>query len=102
MWRAGRMAAPTLRPSSTKSHSSSTTSTWPNAATSDGAGRVSEKLQLALKIWRQNGPGAQGALVTYDLPEVSVDMSFLEMLDLLNERLIARGEEPVAFEHDCR
>ncbi|HEX6382779.1 MAG TPA: 2Fe-2S iron-sulfur cluster-binding protein, partial [Acidimicrobiia bacterium] len=59
-------------------------------------------LDLKLRIWRQAGPSDQGAMVEYDLPGVSEDMSFLEMLDLLNERLIAKGEEPVAFEHDCR
>ena len=59
-------------------------------------------LDLKLRIWRQAGPGDQGAMIDYDLPGVSEDMSFLEMLDLLNERLIASGEEPVAFEHDCR
>ena len=59
-------------------------------------------LDLKLCIWRQPGPGAEGRMVEYDLPGVSEDMSFLEMLDLLNERLIAQGEEPVAFEHDCR
>src|SRR5688500_14643685 len=59
-------------------------------------------LDLSLRIWRQAGPGNSGAMVQYDVPGVSEDMSFLEMLDLLNERLIAKGEEPVAFEHDCR
>jgi succinate dehydrogenase / fumarate reductase, iron-sulfur subunit len=59
-------------------------------------------LDLKLRIWRQGGPGDTGAMVEYDLPGVSEDMSFLEMLDLLNERLIAKAEEPVAFEHDCR
>ncbi|MGH8999623.1 MAG: succinate dehydrogenase/fumarate reductase iron-sulfur subunit [Acidimicrobiia bacterium] len=59
-------------------------------------------MDLTLRIWRQPGPGAPGAVVTYPLSDVSPDMSFLEMLDLLNEQLIAKGEEPVAFEHDCR
>ena len=59
-------------------------------------------LNLTLKVWRQPAPGTQGGMVTYEMPEVSEDMSFLEMLDLLNERLIAKGDEPVAFEHDCR
>src|SRR5206468_1979523 len=53
-------------------------------------------LDLKLRIWRQAGPSATGAIVDYDLPGVSEDMSFLEMLDLLNERLIARGEGPAA------
>ncbi len=59
-------------------------------------------LDLKLRIWRQASPDVPGAMVEYDMPGVSEDMSFLEMLDLLNERLVARGEEPVAFEHDCR
>jgi succinate dehydrogenase iron-sulfur subunit len=59
-------------------------------------------LDLTLKIWRQAGPAEPGRLETYDVPGISEDMSFLEMLDVLNERLLALGEEPVAFEHDCR
>jgi succinate dehydrogenase / fumarate reductase iron-sulfur subunit len=59
-------------------------------------------LNLTLKIWRQAGPDSPGELKTYELPGISENMSFLEMLDILNERLIERGEEPVAFEHDCR
>ena len=61
-----------------------------------------DNLDLTLKIWRQAGPDESGKVVSYDLKGVSPDMSFLEMLDLLNEELIAKGEEPVAFEHDCR
>ncbi|GAB2968272.1 succinate dehydrogenase/fumarate reductase iron-sulfur subunit [Nocardioides montaniterrae] len=59
-------------------------------------------MKLTLKIWRQAGPEAKGALQTYQLDGVSSDMSFLEMLDLLNEQLVTGGEEPVAFDHDCR
>lgn len=59
-------------------------------------------MHLNLRIWRQAGPRERGALKTYQLRNVSPDISFLEMLDLLNEQLIARGEEPVAFDHDCR
>ncbi len=59
-------------------------------------------LRLTLKIWRQPGPNAKGEFRTYELHHISTDISFLEMLDLLNEQLIARGEEPVAFDHDCR
>jgi succinate dehydrogenase / fumarate reductase iron-sulfur subunit len=59
-------------------------------------------MRLKLNVWRQAGPSAQGRLVAYDMPDVSEHMSFLEMLDVLNERLIAKGEEPVAFDHDCR
>ena len=54
-------------------------------------------------VWRQAGPDAAGAFETYQVEaDISEDMSFLEMLDVLNERLIQQGEEPVAFEHDCR
>jgi succinate dehydrogenase / fumarate reductase, iron-sulfur subunit len=63
---------------------------------------VTKTLNLTLKIWRQAAPGERGELRTYDVPGVSEDMSFLEMLDVLNDRLTDRGEEPIAFEHDCR
>jgi succinate dehydrogenase / fumarate reductase iron-sulfur subunit len=59
-------------------------------------------VRITLRIWRQAGPGARGKLVTYRHDDVSPDMSFLEMLDVLNENLIASGEEPVAFDSDCR
>ena len=59
-------------------------------------------MRFTLRIWRQDDESAQGALRTYVVDDVSPDMSFLEMLDVLNERLIADGEEPVAFDHDCR
>jgi len=59
-------------------------------------------MRLTLRVWRQPGPAAPGRLVTYQLPDVSEHMSFLEMLDVLNERLIEKGEEPIAFDHDCR
>jgi succinate dehydrogenase / fumarate reductase iron-sulfur subunit len=59
-------------------------------------------MKLTLKIWRQASPSSTGAMQTYELDEVSPDMSFLEMLDVLNERLNAEGEEPVAFDSDCR
>lgn len=59
-------------------------------------------MKLTLKIWRQEGPQDKGALVTYNNVEVSEDMSFLEMLDVLNQRLIEQKEIPVAFDHDCR
>ena len=58
-------------------------------------------MKLTLKIWRQGGR-YKGEFVTYQLPDVNPDMSFLEMLDVLNEQLIHRREEPVSFEHDCR
>jgi succinate dehydrogenase / fumarate reductase, iron-sulfur subunit len=59
-------------------------------------------VRLTLKIWRQENASAPGALQTYDLDGVSADMSFLEMLDVLNEKLQGEGQEPVAFDHDCR
>jgi len=59
-------------------------------------------VKITLKIWRQAGPSARGSMVTYTEDDVSPDMSFLEMLDVLNEHLQARGEEPVAFDSDCR
>jgi succinate dehydrogenase / fumarate reductase iron-sulfur subunit len=59
-------------------------------------------MKLHLKIWRQENSGAQGRLVAYTLDGVSPDSSFLEMLDLLNEGLIEGGQDPVAFDHDCR
>lgn len=59
-------------------------------------------MELTLKIWRQAGPTAKGELVTYQLKDISPDMSFLEMLDVLNEQLIAEGTEPIAFDSDCR
>ena len=59
-------------------------------------------MNLNLKIWRQNGPKDQGKLVDYPMQDVSPDMSFLEMLDVLNNSLIEKGEEPIAFDHDCR
>lgn len=59
-------------------------------------------MRLTLKIWRQPNAATPGKLVEYRLDDVSEDSSFLEMLDLLNEHLIDRGEEPVTFDHDCR
>ncbi|WP_151526953.1 succinate dehydrogenase/fumarate reductase iron-sulfur subunit [Serinicoccus kebangsaanensis] len=59
-------------------------------------------MKLALKIWRQDGPADAGQMVRYDIDGVSEDSSFLEMLDLLNEQLITSGEDPVAFDSDCR
>ena len=59
-------------------------------------------MNLFLKIWRQNNAQAKGRLVDYSIEEVPEDSSFLEMLDLLNEQLLARREAPVAFDHDCR
>ncbi|MFM7925556.1 MAG: succinate dehydrogenase/fumarate reductase iron-sulfur subunit [Planctomycetaceae bacterium] len=62
----------------------------------------SETLNLTLRVWRQAGPDKPGNFCDYRLDGVSTHMSFLEMLDVLNETLIAAGDEPVAFDHDCR
>lgn len=60
-------------------------------------------MKLTLHVWRQKNPGDKGSFREYKLDNVSADMSFLEMLDVLNEKLIMEGkEEPVAFDHDCR
>jgi len=59
-------------------------------------------MKVHLKVWRQAGPTAQGRLVDYTAENVSPDMSFLEMLDSVNEQIIAKGEEPIAFDSDCR
>ena len=59
-------------------------------------------MRLRLKVWRQAGPNEAGRIVEYDAPDISPDMSFLEMLDVVNERLITAGDEPIAFDHDCR
>ena len=59
-------------------------------------------MNLNLKIWRQNSKEDKGKIVDYPIADVSEHMSFLEMLDVLNEELIVKGEEPIAFDHDCR
>ena len=59
-------------------------------------------MNLRLRVWRQASPSAAGGMVEYDAPGVSPDMSFLEMLDVVNERLIESGQDPIAFDHDCR
>jgi succinate dehydrogenase / fumarate reductase iron-sulfur subunit len=57
---------------------------------------------LTLKVWRQKNTNAQGGFETYQVKDISSEMSFLEMFDVLNERLINEGKEPIAFDHDCR
>jgi succinate dehydrogenase / fumarate reductase iron-sulfur subunit len=59
-------------------------------------------MNLTLKIWRQANEHAKGEMVSYSISDVSPDMSFLEMMDMHNEKLIEKGEDPVAFDHDCR
>jgi succinate dehydrogenase / fumarate reductase iron-sulfur subunit len=59
-------------------------------------------MNLTLQVWRQRGPNAEGGLTEYKATGISPDMSFLEMLDVVNEGLIEKGEAPIAFDHDCR
>ena len=59
-------------------------------------------MNLTLNIWRQKNAQDKGAMVNYQVSDISEHMSFLEMMDVLNEQLIQKGEEPVAFDHDCR
>ena len=63
---------------------------------------ASKTINILVKIWRQNGPNAQGAFEEHALRGISTDMSFLEMIDVLNEFLTKKGQEPIAFDHDCR
>ncbi len=63
---------------------------------------MSSEINLTLKVWRQDGPLAEGRFETYEASGISTDASFLEMLDIVNERLIENGEEPIVFESDCR
>ena len=59
-------------------------------------------MNLTLKIWRQAGPDAKGSMETYPVSDISPDMSFLEVIDVLNDQLVRDGKDPVAFDHDCR
>jgi succinate dehydrogenase / fumarate reductase iron-sulfur subunit len=59
-------------------------------------------VRITLNVWRQKDAKDPGKMVRYDAPDISPDMSFLEMLDVVNERLIQKGEDPIAFDHDCR
>lgn len=63
---------------------------------------MAETINLKLKIWRQKNGNTAGRFEIYDMPDVNTHMSFLEMLDVLNERLVMKGSEPIAFDHDCR
>jgi len=63
---------------------------------------MSQNFSLTLKVWRQKNPQSRGRLVNYQLKDINPDMSFLEMIDVLNEELIQKGEDPIAFDHDCR
>jgi len=59
-------------------------------------------MNLTLKVWRQKNKEAKGGFETYQVKDISSEMSFLEMLDILNEQLIVEGKDPIAFDHDCR
>ena len=59
-------------------------------------------MDIQVRVWRQQGPADNGRMVSYDVKDISPDASFLEMLDVLNEKLILDGDDPVAFDHDCR
>jgi succinate dehydrogenase / fumarate reductase iron-sulfur subunit len=59
-------------------------------------------MDIQVRVWRQAGPDDKGRMVTYDVKDISPDASFLEMLDVLNEKLILDGDDPIAFDHDCR
>src|SRR4026208_1974268 len=59
-------------------------------------------MNLTLKVWRQKNPGSKGSFIAYEVKDISSEMSFLEMFDVLNERLISEGKDPIAFDHDCR
>ena len=59
-------------------------------------------MRITLRVWRQKSRDDEGRMVTYELDDVNENMSFLEMLDVLNEKLTLQGEDPIAFDHDCR
>ncbi len=61
-----------------------------------------ETMRITLKVWRQSNAEADGRIETYHVSDVSPHMSFLEMLDVVNERLLGQGKDPIAFDHDCR
>ena len=63
---------------------------------------MDKTINITLKVWRQAGPKVKGKFETYKLENISTDASFLEMMDILNEKLISERKEPVAFDHDCR
>ena len=59
-------------------------------------------MNLTLRVWRQAGPNVPGRMVEYEATDISPEASFLEMMDVVNEALTLRGDEPIAFDHDCR
>src|SRR5690606_2851969 len=84
---------------------SPSTSSRPNAATSErgqAERRKMSAMNLTLHVWRQKDAKSAGGFERYDAKGISEHMSFLEMLDVVNERLIEQGKDPIAFDHDCR
>lgn len=67
-----------------------------------GSNPNAKPMNLTLRVWRQPNRQTNGQIVEYKVNEISPDMSFLEMLDVLNEDLLHKGQDPVAFDHDCR
>ncbi len=63
---------------------------------------MTKTIQITLKVWRQKGANVKGRLETYHATQISTDMSFLEMIDVVNEQLTGDGKDPIAFDHDCR
>ncbi|MBU0991314.1 MAG: succinate dehydrogenase/fumarate reductase iron-sulfur subunit [Proteobacteria bacterium] len=63
---------------------------------------MEKKINLTLKVWRQKGPDKKGKIETYRAEDISTDMSFLEMIDVVNEKLVLEGGDPISFDHDCR
>lgn len=63
---------------------------------------MDKQINITVKVWRQKGPKVKGAFETYPLQGISIEASFLEMLDILNEKLVKEGKEPIVFDHDCR
>lgn len=63
---------------------------------------MNQGIDITLKVWRQKGPGVKGGFETYHAGNISTDMSFLEMIDVVNEQLTQDGKDPIAFDHDCR
>src|SRR5262249_3387158 len=100
--RPGSLPATTIRPCGTSNRSPSRKCIRLRGATNEELQIMGATLNLTLKVWRQPSAAAPGEFRTYKVYDISPDMSFLEMLDVLNQDLAARGEEPVAFDHDCR
>ena len=63
---------------------------------------MDKDIKVTLKVWRQKGPKDKGQFETYQIDKINQSVSFLEMLDILNERLVSEGKEPIVFDHDCR